>query len=83
MSMIELERRDPPGAARAAMMLQRAHWAAETFARYDRARVVRILDAVAEAAEAHAERYAERYSNPDTYRHSNADSNSHGYEYAN
>ena len=59
MSMIELERRDPPGAARAAMMLQRAHWAAETFARYDRTRVVRILDAVAEAAEAHAERYAE------------------------
>jgi acyl-CoA reductase-like NAD-dependent aldehyde dehydrogenase len=59
MSMIELERRDPPGAARAAMMLQRAHWAAETFARYDRTRVVRILDAVAEAAEAHAERFAE------------------------
>ena len=41
------------------MMLQRAHWAAETFARYDRTRVVRILDAVAEAAEAHAERFAE------------------------
>lgn len=59
MSMIELERRDPPGAARAAMMLQRAHWAAELFARYDRERVVRILDAVAEAAEAQAERYAE------------------------
>ena len=57
--MIELERRDPPGAARAAMMLQRAHWAAEIFARYDRDRVVRIMDAVAEAAEAHAERYAE------------------------
>ena len=57
--MIELERRDPPGAARAAMMLQRAHWAAEVFARYDRERVVRILDAVAEAAEAHAGRYAE------------------------
>jgi acetaldehyde dehydrogenase / alcohol dehydrogenase len=57
--MIELDRRDPPGAARAAMMLQRAHWAAELFARYDRERVVRILDAVAEAAEAHAERYAE------------------------
>ena len=59
MSMIELERRDPPGAARAAMMLQRAHWAAELFARYDRERVVRILDAVSAAAEAHAERYAE------------------------
>ena len=57
--MIDLERRDPPGAARAAMMLQRAHWAAEIFARYDRDRVVRIMDAVAEAAEAHAERYAE------------------------
>ena len=59
MSMIELERRDPPGAARAAMMLQRAHWAAEGFARFDHERVVRILDAVAAAAEAKAEEYAE------------------------
>lgn len=59
MSVIELSHREPPGAARAAMMLQRAHWAAELFARYDIERVRRILDAVAQAAEAHAERYAE------------------------
>ncbi len=59
MTVIEIDRREPPGAARAAMMLQRAHWAAELFARYDIERVRRILDAVAQAAEAHAERYAE------------------------
>jgi acyl-CoA reductase-like NAD-dependent aldehyde dehydrogenase len=59
MSVIELSHREPPGAARAAMMLQRAHWAAELFARYDVERVRTILDAVARAAEAHAERYAE------------------------
>lgn len=59
MTVIEIERREPPGAARAAMMLQRAHWAAELFARYDRERVVRIVDAVVEVAEANAERYAE------------------------
>jgi len=59
MSVIELSHREPPGAARAAMMLQRAHWAAELFARYDIERVRRIVDAVAAAGEAHAERYAE------------------------
>lgn len=59
MSVIELDRREPPGAARATMMLQRAHWAAETFARYDHERVVRIVDAVVAAAEAKAEEYAE------------------------
>ena len=37
MTVIEIDRREPPGAARAAMMLQRAHWAAELFARYDAA----------------------------------------------
>ena len=55
--MIELDRREVPGAARATMMLQRAHWAAEVFARYDVDRVRRILDAVVEAAEAKAEEY--------------------------
>ena len=58
MSVIELDRREPPGSARAAMMLQRAHWAAELFARYDHDRVVRIVDAVVDAAEAKAEEYA-------------------------
>lgn len=48
MSIIELDRREVPGAARATMMLQRAHWAAEVFARYDIDRVRRILDAVVE-----------------------------------
>ena len=48
-----------PGTARATMMLQRAHWAAEVFARYDIDRVRRILDAVVEAAEAKAEEYAQ------------------------
>ena len=59
MSIIELDRREVPGAARATMMLQRAHWAAEVFARYDIDRVRRILDAVVEAAEAKAEEYAQ------------------------
>ena len=59
MSIIELDRREVPGAARATMMLQRAHWAAEVFARFDHERVVRILDAVVAAAEAKAEEYAE------------------------
>ena len=59
MSIIELDRREVPGAARATMMLQRAHWAAEVFARFDHERVVRILDAVVAAAEAKAEEYAQ------------------------
>lgn len=60
MSVIELTQNDPPGGPRARMMLQRAHWAADLFARYDRARVLHIMDAVVAAAEAHAEEYAER-----------------------
>ena len=59
MSVIDLQRTEPPGGPRARMMLQRAHWAAELFARYDRERVLRICDAVAEVANANAERYAD------------------------
>jgi acyl-CoA reductase-like NAD-dependent aldehyde dehydrogenase len=59
MTMIELQRNEPPGGPRAKMMLQRAHWAAELFAEYDRERVLRICDAVAEAAYEHAERLAD------------------------
>ena len=43
MSVIELDRREVPGSARATMMLQRAHWAAEVFARFDHERVVRTF----------------------------------------
>ena len=57
--MIELEHNEPPGGPRARMMLQRAHWAAELFAGYDRDRVVRICDAVAATAFEHAERFAD------------------------
>lgn len=44
---------------RARMMVQRARWAAATFATYDRASTQRVVDAVAEIAYAHAERFAE------------------------
>lgn len=43
---------------RARMMVQRARWAAATYATYDRARTQRIVDAVAEVAYEHAERFA-------------------------
>ena len=48
-----------PGAPRARMMLQRAHWAATAFAAYDPERTRRIVDAVAAEAYRNAERYAE------------------------
>lgn len=57
--MSELLLGRPGGVDRARMMLQRAHWAATAFATYDRARVQRIVEAVAEAAHASAQRYAE------------------------
>lgn len=50
---------EPSGVARARMMLQRAHWAATAFATYDRDRVMRICEAVAEVAYENAQRYAE------------------------
>lgn len=50
---------EPPGAPRARMMLQRAHWAATAFAEYDPARTWRIVEAVADVAYQNAERYAQ------------------------
>ena len=47
------------GVPRARQMLERARWAARSFATYDRVSVQRIVDAVADAAEAKAEHYAE------------------------
>lgn len=44
---------------RARQMLARAHWAAGAFATYDRATVLRIAQAVAEAAHGKARHYAE------------------------
>jgi acyl-CoA reductase-like NAD-dependent aldehyde dehydrogenase len=40
-------------------MLARAHWAADAFATYDRASVLRIAEAVAQAGHGQARRYAE------------------------
>jgi acyl-CoA reductase-like NAD-dependent aldehyde dehydrogenase len=47
-----------PGAPRARMMLDRARWAATTFAAYDRERTEHVVHAVAEAAYQNAQRYA-------------------------
>ena len=47
------------GVPRARQMLERARWAARTFATYDRASVQRVVEAVGRAAEAKAEHYAE------------------------
>ena len=47
-----------PGAPRARMMLQRARWAATTFATYDRERTRAIVEAAAEVAFQNAERLA-------------------------
>jgi acetaldehyde dehydrogenase/alcohol dehydrogenase len=47
------------GVPRARQMLERAQWAARAFATYDRASVLRVVDAVTDAAEANAARYAE------------------------
>ena len=47
------------GVPRARQMLERARWAARAFATYDRASVLRIVEAVARAAEDQAEHYAE------------------------
>ncbi len=47
------------GVPRARQMLERARWAAQAFATYDRDSVLRIVEAVATAAENNARRYAE------------------------
>ena len=52
---------DTPAArnGRAELLLERAHWAAAVFQRYDRVRTMAIVDAVAAAAHANAQRFAE------------------------
>ena len=47
------------GVPRARQMLERARWAARAFATYDRASVLRIVEAVTRVAEDRAEHYAE------------------------
>jgi acetaldehyde dehydrogenase/alcohol dehydrogenase len=47
------------GMARAQQMLERAQWAARSFATFDQATTHRIVEAVADVAERHAEKYAE------------------------
>jgi acetaldehyde dehydrogenase / alcohol dehydrogenase len=49
---------EPPGAARARTMLDRARWAATAFAAFDTDRTRQIVEAVADAAYQNAERYA-------------------------
>ena len=51
---------EPAGVAHAKAMLQRAEWAARSFATFDKASVDRVVLAVAEIAAAHAREYAER-----------------------
>lgn len=55
----DLPRREAPGVPRARQMLERARWASRAFAHYDRASVLRIVEAVTRAAEEKAEHYAE------------------------
>jgi acetaldehyde dehydrogenase / alcohol dehydrogenase len=50
---------DPAGIPRARAMLQRAQWAAQAFARYDKAAVDRAVHAAAQAGAAKAREYAE------------------------
>jgi acetaldehyde dehydrogenase / alcohol dehydrogenase len=50
---------DPAGVPRARAMLQRAQWAARSFATYDKPSVDRIVAAAAQAAAAKAREYAE------------------------
>ncbi len=50
---------DPAGVPRAQAMLQRAQWAAQAFARFDKATVDRIVHAAASAGAARAQEYAE------------------------
>ena len=49
----------PAGVPRARAMLQRAQWAAQAFARFDKATVDRIVQAAAQAGAARAREYAE------------------------
>jgi acetaldehyde dehydrogenase / alcohol dehydrogenase len=55
----DLPRAEAVGVPRARQMLERARWAARAFARYDRASVMRIAEAVARVAEDRSEHYAQ------------------------
>ena len=57
-AVFEAEMPGAPGAPRARMMLGRARWAATAFARFDRDRTRRVVEAVADAAYQNAERFA-------------------------
>lgn len=50
---------EPHGVPRARQMLERARWAARSYAGYDHASVMRIVEAVTRVAEERAEHYAE------------------------
>ncbi len=50
---------EAPGVPRARQMLERARWASQAFATYDRDSVLRIVEAVTRVAEEGAEKYAE------------------------
>ena len=49
---------EPRGVPRARQMLERARWASRSFATYDHASVMRIVEAVTQVAEQRAEHYA-------------------------
>ncbi|MEA2292440.1 MAG: hypothetical protein QOE86_79, partial [Solirubrobacteraceae bacterium] len=53
-----IETAEPPGAARARTMLDRARWAATAFATFDAERTRRVAETVADVAYQNAERYA-------------------------
>jgi acetaldehyde dehydrogenase/alcohol dehydrogenase len=50
---------EPQGVPRARQMLERAKWASRAFAEYDRAAVMRVVEAVTNVAEERSEQYAE------------------------
>jgi acetaldehyde dehydrogenase / alcohol dehydrogenase len=56
--VVEARRAETPGAPRARMMLQRARWASDAFARYRSDQIREIVNAVADTAFHNAERFA-------------------------
>ncbi|MGC9368179.1 MAG: aldehyde dehydrogenase family protein [Paracoccaceae bacterium] len=59
-SLIDITDTKAARQGKADVMLERARWAATVFDRYDRAATLRIVEAVAEAAHAHAGEFAEK-----------------------
>ncbi|WP_299848449.1 aldehyde dehydrogenase family protein [uncultured Roseovarius sp.] len=59
-SLIDISESPAARRGQADLMLERARWAATVFDRYDRDTTMRIVDAVAEAAHAHAAEFAEK-----------------------